>query len=89
MKLQDKEVKIVVLDRGFIFVGHVTQDDQSIYIDNASCIRRWGTTQGIGELCNGPLPETILDRAGVIRAPVRALIFTIDCDASKWAPYLN
>jgi hypothetical protein len=88
MKL-NQEVKIVVLDRGFIFVGYVTQDEQFIYIDKASCIRRWGTTQGIGELRNGPLNETTLDPAGVIRAPVRALIFTIDCDASKWSAYLK
>ena len=86
---QPKEIKIVVLDRGFVFVGYVTFGDDCVYIDKASNIRRWGTTQGIGELRNGPLAETVLDPAGTVRAPMRALIFTVDCEASKWTSSLK
>lgn len=90
MKLpKTDEVKIVVLDRGFVFVGHVSQDDNFVYIDKALNIRRWGTSKGIGELRNGPLKDTTLDPSGTIRAPMRAVIFTIDCAASKWTPHLK
>lgn len=84
------EIKIVVLDRGFVFVGHVSESENFIYIDKAMNIRKWGTSdKGLGELRNGPLQETILDSSGTVRAPMRALILTIDCIANKWTPFLK
>lgn len=77
--------QIVVLDRGFVYVGDVAVSGDWVTITNARTIRRWGTTKGLGELAkNGPLKDSILDPAGTVRAPMRALISLIECEASSW-----
>ena len=77
--------QIVVLDRGFVYVGDVTTDGDWCEIKNASCIRRWGTTKGLGELAaKGPLENTKLDPAGTVRAPIRAVIAMLACEVEKW-----
>lgn len=79
------DVKIVVLDRGFVYVGRVSIDGDFLIIANAKNIRFWGTTKGLGELVNGPLKDTKLDPVGTVRAPMRALISLIDVVESKWS----
>ena len=82
---QPMGVQIVVLDRGFVYVGDVTVDADWVTIRNARNIRRWGTTLGLGELAElGPRPETKLDPAGSVRAPHRALIALIACEPGAW-----
>jgi hypothetical protein len=79
---------IVVLERGFVYVGEVTHrhDAHEIIITNARNVRRWGTSAGLGELAlKGPQPNTKLDDAGTVRAPLSAVIHTIDCEANAWA----
>jgi hypothetical protein len=81
----DHGKQIVVLDRGFVYVGDVKTDGDWCVLDNASCIRRWGTTRGLGELAaSGPLEKTKLDPAGTVRAPLRAVIAMMTCEAEKW-----
>jgi hypothetical protein len=70
---------IVVLDRGFVYVGDVSCDDHYVTITNARNIRKWGTTEGLGELRNGPLADTKLDKVGEVIAPHRAVIHFIPC----------
>jgi hypothetical protein len=81
----DGEYKIVVLDRGFVYVGAVKMDGDFVVIGNAKNIRVWGTTKGLGELVSGPLSGTKLDRVGTVRAPMRALISLIDVEQGKWS----
>lgn len=78
------DIKIVVLDRGFVYVGRVEFDGDFLLITGAKNIRAWGTSKGLGELVNGPLSATKLDAVGTVRAPVRALIHMIDVEQSKW-----
>lgn len=78
------DIKIVVLDRGFVYVGRVEIDGDFVNITGASNIRVWGTKKGLGELVNGPLSDTVLDRVGSVKAPIRALISLIDVEQSKW-----
>lgn len=82
-------LRIVVLDRGWVFVGRVTErSSNDLQIDEACCVRYWGTKKGLGQLANeGPLAETKLDPSPRIIAPGRAVIFTMDCDESKWTKY--
>ena len=80
----DGEYKIVVLDRGFVYIGAVKIEGDFVVISNASNIRMWGTTKGLGELTSGPTSKTQLDKAGTVRAPLRALISLIDVEAGKW-----
>ena len=76
---------IVVLDRGFVYVGDVEIDKESCIITNARNIRYWGTENGLGELAlNGPTGKTKLDTVGTVRVPIHALIHTIDTEKSKW-----
>ena len=83
-----KPLKIIVLDRGWVFVGRITESPGQITIDEAACIRYWGTTKGLGELAqNGPLQKTKIDPSLRIVAPGRAVIFTMDCEESKWKNY--
>ncbi len=70
---------IVVLDRGFVYVGDVTIDGDFATITNAKNIRYWGTKKGLGELTNGPLAETKLDEIGIVKAPMRAVIHFVPC----------
>jgi len=76
---------VVVLDRGFVYVGDVEYSGDWCVIQNARNIRYWGTTNGLGELVqNGPTSKTKLDAVGTVRAPSRAVISVIDTEASKW-----
>lgn len=77
--------QIVVLDRGFVYQGDVTLAGDFVIIENAKNVRRWGTTKGLGELAaKGPQRNTVLDDAGTVRAPSRALIHLIACDDAAW-----
>ncbi len=80
----DGEYKIVVLDRGFVYVGAVKIEGDFAIIQDAKNIRVWGTTKGLGELVNGPLSKTVVDRVGTVRAPLRAVISLIDVESGKW-----
>ena len=78
--------QIVVLDRGFVYVGQVTTGPDFLTITDAQCIRRWGTSNGLGELAlKGPQARTQLDAAGTVRAPIRSVIHLIDCAPEAWA----
>lgn len=73
------ETKIVVLDRGFVYVGKVADEGENLRITNCRNIRRWGTTKGLGELVEGPTKDTKLDVVGEVIAPKRAVIHQIVC----------
>lgn len=72
---------IVVLDRGFVYVGEPSwsEDKSFLTLLHARNIRIWGTSKGLGELVNGPLSKTVLDEAGQIVIPRRAIIHLIVC----------
>ena len=78
------DIKIVVLDRGFVYVGHVEVSADWVTIQRAQNIRVWGTSKGLGELRNGPLASTKLDNVGTVKAPTRALISLIDVEQKAW-----
>ena len=80
---------IVVLDRGFIYVGAVETDDRWVYISHAANIRRWGTSRGLGQLVSGPTAETKYDPAGNVTAPLSALVHLIEVEARAWETKLS
>lgn len=78
-------LRIVVLDRGFVVVGNVTVDDTKVTIRNCKCIRRWGTTRGLGELAlEGPRPNTILDPQPTTHVHILQVVQQIDCLGASW-----
>ena len=77
--------QIVIAQRGWVFVGDVERSGDDVTISNAQCIRRWGTTKGLGELAaNGPLKSTVLDPMGTVRMHMLAVVASLDCEESKW-----
>lgn len=66
--------QIVVLDRGFVYVGEAAIENEFVILTNARNIRRWGTTAGLGELVNGPLKGTVVDACRDLLIPMRAVI---------------
>ena len=81
LEIGDK--RIVIADKGFVFVGAcVDNEDGSVTITNCRNIRRWGTTAGLGQLIDGPTEKTIADPYGTVRTtPVAQLACT---PATKW-----
>lgn len=68
---------IMVLDRGFVVVGKARISTELLYHwewENRCTIRRWGTTQGLSELCNGPTDSTVLDMECTGKTPFRSVL---------------
>ena len=72
--------RIVVADRGWVFVGDCEDNPNgTVTIYNTSNIRIWGTTKGLGELVDGPLKDTKHDPYGTVRcAPI------VQININKW-----
>lgn len=61
----DKGRYIVIGNRGNVVVGDLIIRGSTGYLSNASVIRRWGTSKGLGQLAlEGKQPDTILDFCG-------------------------
>lgn len=79
------DMKIVVLDRGFVVVGRVTHEGDYVVINDCKCVRRWGTTKGLGELASkGPLANTTLDPQPRTTVHELQVVQIIDCEADAW-----
>lgn len=80
-----ERLQIVVLHRGFVFVGKVTDEENEVVIRDAQNIRRWGTSYGLGQIAEeGPQKETRLDPSGVIRCHPLAVVCRYDCKPEVW-----
>ena len=72
--------QIVVIQNGFVLMGNVTRTDDGYTIEDASVIRKWGTTRGLGEIAlSGPTKETVLDPCGVVEVERHAVLMRINC----------
>jgi hypothetical protein len=82
----NSDIKIVVLQRGWIVVGRFERKDTQCKLHNASVIRTWGTTNGLGEIAeSGPTSSTKLDKCkGVVEFDYMTVVLTIDCEVRKW-----
>lgn len=78
-------LKIVVLQRGWILIGNFEQDKDKCKLHNASVIRIWGTTKGLGELVDGPTSTTKLDKChGVVEFNELTMVLSISAREDKW-----
>jgi hypothetical protein len=79
------DIKIVVLQRGWIYIGRFEKSDNSCKLHNAYNIRTWGTTKGLPELVHGPTSLTKLDKCeGVVEFDWLTVIHTITVNQEKW-----
>ena len=84
-RIASDDIRIVILHRGHVVVGRYERDGDEVTIRNASVIRLWGTTKGMGEIAaGGPTSKTVLDPCGVVRCHALAVIATLDCEVDKW-----
>ena len=81
--IRDGDLVIAVMDRGWVFVGIVTQlGNERVRIDCCLNIHCWGTSGGLGELAEkGPLKETILYNSGSITGKP---IFLMSVNSEVW-----
>lgn len=80
------ELKIVVLQRGWVLIGAFERYENNCKLHNAFVIRFWGTTNGLGELAkDGPTSSTKLDKCyGVVEFDYLTMVLSISVDESKW-----
>lgn len=77
--------QIVVLNRGWVVVGDYSENGETCLLENASVIRRWGTTKGLGELAeNGVLEDTVLDPSPDIRFNKLTMVARMDVNMKAW-----
>lgn len=87
-EVAESEIKIVVLDRGWVVVGYVSYKDGFTFIDRGAVIRNWGTTRGLGEIAaDGPTANTNLDFCPTVKA--KNPIFEMNCEGEKWKTKLQ
>ena len=78
--------KIIVLQRGWVIVGKLERDGDHCKVHNASVLRNWGTTKGLGEIAKaGPTSSTKVDSCnGLVEFHYLTSVMTISCNEEKW-----
>lgn len=81
------DIKIVVLQRGWIVVGYFSKSGSDCKLEKANVIRSWGTTKGLGEIAqNGPTSNTKLDKCfGLVEFDTLTVVMSIACKESVWS----
>ena len=78
-------IRIVILQRGWVFIGKYFENGDKCRLENSSVIRNWGTTKGLGELASGgPTSSTKLDPTPTVEFHKLTIIATILCDNQVW-----
>lgn len=79
------DVRIVVLQRGWVYIGRFSRDGNLCRLENAYCIRTWGTTKGLQELVNGATSKTVLDKCeGIVEFDWLTVVHTISVKEESW-----
>lgn len=79
------DIKIVVLQRGWIYIGKFERAGNDCKLHQASCIRTWGTTKGLAELVHGPTSSTKLDKCdGIVEFDWLTVVHTLTVNHDKW-----
>ena len=78
----ERKKQIVIAQRGWVFLGDVRKEKENFVIANASIVRSWGTTKGLGELATkGPIKDkTILDPCPDIIIHELSIVARINCE---------
>ena len=87
---KNSNIKIVVLQRGWVMIGRWSQEGDICKLENAYVIRIWGTTKGLGELAlDGKQSSTKLDKAGHVEFHILTTVAIFNCNEDKWDKELN
>lgn len=86
----NQDIRIVVLQRGWVALGHYNLDGERAKLSQASIVRRWGTSKGLGQLAaEGPLANTVLDPTPDIEFHALTELLNIKCNPEKWAKHFD
>ena len=85
------DVRIVILQRGWVMVGYYSREGSRCKLSKASVIRNWGTTKGLGEIsADGPTAATKLEPTnGLVEFHELTEIGTIQASELKWKNHLK
>ena len=87
---ESKGPHIVILQRGWVFVGNLFRIGQDYRLENAYCVRNWGATKGLGEIAlNGPTDKTVLDESPQVSIHELTVVAFLQCEAKKWKSKLG
>ena len=79
------DIKIVILQRGWVYIGKLSTEGDMFTLEDAYNIRRWGTTSGLGQLAlEGKQEETQLDKTGKVTFHILTSVAIIDCNQEIW-----
>ena len=79
------DIKIVILQRGWVYIGRFERNGNDCKLHNSYNIRVWGTSKGLPELVNGATSKTVLDKCdGVVEFDWLTVVHTITCNKSAW-----
>lgn len=82
---KNSNIKIVILQRGWIVIGRYAGSNDMCSLENAYVIRSWGTSKGLGQLAlEGKQSRTELDKAGHMEFHKLTVVATIDCKEDLW-----
>jgi hypothetical protein len=84
-------IKIVVIERGFVYVGRVEVgcDTGDVTIRGARSLIRWGSSQHLGELVNGPLENTKLGAPCTVLVRGAQVVHMIEVNNDGWNEHIN
>jgi hypothetical protein len=82
---KNSNIKIVILQRGWVMIGRFSQTGDMCALDNAYVIRSWGTSKGLGELAlEGKQSSTKLDKAGRVEFHQLTIVATLNAKEELW-----
>lgn len=82
---EDYGWNVVVLDRGFVYVGEVLRKGDMYVMPAGRNIRYWGTDKGLHQLVtSGPTTDSKVDAPALVRIPARAVISLHETDGALW-----
>jgi hypothetical protein len=91
-KIKDdtRPIRIAVLQRGWVVVGRHSKDGEIHRMEDANVVRRWGTTQGLGQIAqDGPTTSTVLDPCPPITVHELTIVLLMECEARSWSTKLR
>jgi hypothetical protein len=82
----DLGVRVVVLQRGWVVVGHARRFGPRVVVSKCAVVRRWGTTTGLGQLASGgPIKDkTVLDETPDVECLESEIVLSMKCEVAKW-----
>lgn len=82
---EDENIRILILQRGWVVVGRFSQEGTECRITNGYIIRRWGSSAGLGQLAaGGPRDDTILDPITTLCVHELGIVASLFCNPKHW-----